>query len=198
MRRIIVCDFDGTLIKVNSFPRWVSYFLLRSFFTARFLLFGRIIFAIFSRKVLKCTHVDFKARLMSVCVHEKWNREFSKYLLRYVNKNVVAVLERVDEPVVLSSAAPVNYLRYFPSVVDLDFDSVFGSSLVSGKLIDNFGFEKVRIINECYCAISVGMVLTDHFDDIPLMQMAESVMLVSPSVRTIECVRSNDISFHLL
>jgi phosphoserine phosphatase len=184
---MIVVDFDRTLIKVNSFPRWVFFILAQSLLSGRFPLFWRIAVLLAQRKILgRISHEDFKKRCMLSGFPDDWNRRFAGKCAAFLREELYSDIVdfiRTGDTVVLCSAAPQCYLEPFAGIVFKEFkDRVFiiGSKIVNGGLVNNFGMEKVNNLKAMFTAPAVSMVFTNSYDDMPLAAIAEKTVLVGP------------------
>jgi phosphoserine phosphatase len=190
---MIVVDFDKTLIKVNSFPRWVFFNLTQSLLTGRLALFLRIAVLLAQRKILgRIAHDDFKKSLMLSGFPDDWNRRFAGKCAAFLREEIcldIVNFIKGGDTVVLCSAAPECYLKAFAGIVFGELkEKVFvaGSRIVNGGLVNNSGNEKVRRLREMFNSPSVSMVYTNSYDDAPLAGIAEKVFLVNPLQKDIK------------
>jgi phosphoserine phosphatase len=184
---MIVVDFDCTLIKVNSFPRWVFFILTQSLLSGRLSLFWRIAVLLAQRKILgRISHEDFKKQCMLSGFPDDWNRRFAEKCAAFLRQDLytdIVDFIRTGDTVAVCSAAPQCYLEPFAGFVFREFkDRVFviGSKIVNGGLVNNCGTEKVKNLRAAFNALSVNTVYTNSYDDMPLAAVAEKTVLVGP------------------
>lgn len=184
-------DFDGTLIRINSFPYWIMFSGGYALISFKLGLFFKIINLLFERKIQhKISHVEFKRRLIELPISENSNQKFGNFLLFFVRKELKEELKKLHEQnhkIVISSAAPEVYLK---KSIELIFPEIhqnlmiLGSKLNSdGELLDNFKEEKLRILYEVQFLKeneNFNNLYTDSWDDAALAFQSENVFLISP------------------
>jgi|WetSurMetagenome_2_1015567.scaffolds.fasta_scaffold83277_2 phosphoserine phosphatase len=194
---MIVVDFDNTLIKVNSFPRWVFFTMTRSLLAGRFALFMRMAVLLARRKISRhISHKEFKSSLLLLGLPDKWQRQFARKLLFFMRGEIhsdIAGYIKKGNDVVLCSAAPQGYLEYFAGAAFEELKGqkgrvfAIGSGIVAGRLYDNSGADKVDSIKNRFNGAPVNVLYTNSCDDMPLAEMAEKVYLVGPSEKDLAC-----------
>lgn len=208
MQKIVVFDFDGTLITTNSFQLWVKFLLKQSILKARPVIFLRIVKLVFFRKIIKkIAHQHFKQRLMQLSIPEGWNRQFAETLsVHVVSEALVELEKRINEEsvVIISSAAPESYLGLFiEKLIPGKTSNVvtIGSKLNNASINDNYKDQKLtnlynlglltesQLIDELY---------TDSYDDKPLALAARSVILVLPKPHDVQLFQSSKIDYSIL
>jgi len=210
-KKAVVVDFDGTFVKVNSFELFIKYLLFFSFLHVQFRLFTFLSFEILKRKLRLESHGEMK---MHILWHLKNNETYNvlpAFLTRlssYINKNVLAIVEERKQKgcvIILSSAAPEYYLKPFvrqyanlfdfvlsTPVPNSDKDSLWSENICNTKFKRTISF----LQNHNF---SFSIFLTDHYDDIPLLEIQKSKnILVNPSKYTLEKVKEKNIKFEIL
>lgn len=184
-------DFDGTLIRINSFPYWIIFSSGYAFLTLRFKLFWKISVLLFKRKVQKkISHAEFKKELFLLGISDRSNQKFAFFLAFFERKSIVQELIKLNQErhsIVISSAAPEIYLK---KTIEIIFPKihhelwVYGSKIENGSLNDNYKEEKLRNLYKIQF-LSQGENLTnlftDSWDDSPLAYHSETIVLISPS-----------------
>ncbi len=195
-KKIVVVDLDGTLISVNSYPRWVAYIFKQTALDGEFTLSLQVLKLLLWRKMGGITHQMFKKQMMMLQYKSEYDIKFARELMNQVRLNVVNALKALDKPfLVLSTAAPVNYSSYFQQVAGLKFDAVLSSRVEKGKLIENHGEGKVDNFLDKFGDSGCDIFFTDHHEDLPMMHLAKKVFLVSPTHKTRKLVRESGIEF---
>lgn len=186
-----IFDFDGTLIHINSFPKWIIHLTKRSILSFRFDLTFLILKLIFRRKITRrISHAYFKERLLKLAIPDEWNKEFALHLKKFTNALIVNELRQKlisNRQVIVSSAAPEQYLIYFFDFLFPEIKKsnliIIGSILYKDKLLDNYKEEKKSRLFETL-HLSQDSVLetlyTDSLDDMPLALIVEKTYLVNP------------------
>ncbi|MEZ8585580.1 HAD family hydrolase [Vibrio cyclitrophicus] len=181
--KIVVFDFDETILKKNSFTIWCRWLVKYYFFNFRVLLFLNLVYLILQRKVFRrLEHEEFKLKLIK-SVPKDINNEFSKYLLnREWNLNVCNKLlecKRNGYFVVISSAAPLAYLLPTVKLKELNADLVLGAELSNdGILISNFKEDKALNVLKRLNVDRIDLFFTDSLDDMAMMKISGEIFIV--------------------
>lgn len=189
---IIVVDLDKTLLKVDSFPKWI-FFHLRLASVSNPLLFLHLLMLTVRRAFRTIGHVQFKRKMMELLDRSDWNELFAKNLSKHINMEVIQYLKGHDRAkIVLSTAAPSQYVQYLLPYLSVGFDSVFASTLQHDSIFDNWGPNKVRSFQGKYA--TCDLLITDHRDDLPMMQLSTKTILVNPSETTLRMVKKAGVN----
>lgn len=188
-------DFDGTLIRINSFPYWILFVIGYSILSLNFSLVIKVSNLLIQRKIKKnISHREFKKKLIQLPIYDDCNQKFAKFISIFVRKKLSDELKKLYEQkhlIVISSAAPENYLKYsiekiFPPIqYEL---TIIGSKLTfDGKLNDNYKEEKLKNLYKCNFLNKqefLKNIYTDSWDDMSLALQSEKLILVSPTKKT--------------
>lgn len=183
-------DFDGTLIRINSFPYWIMFSGGYALISFQFGLLGKIINLLFKRKIQhKISHSEFKKKLVQLPISESSDQRFSTFLTNFVRKDLkkeLTELYQKNHSIVISSAAPEVYLKLtiqkiFPRIHNHLF--VIGSKIENGKLNNNYKEEK--LINLYKIGFlnpeeKLKSIYTDSWDDASLAFHSDEIILISP------------------
>lgn len=193
--KVDIFDFDGTIIRKNSFPLWILFIMKKSITT-----FSPKVFILFSanlilRKLNIITHEKLKHRLLLVDYPDSYNLEFMLSLRSSINKKVLKAIHTASNPL-LSSAAPLKYIKYVNIAFGVKFESIIGSKIDdNGNLFNNISNKKVISLKKTHPHSSVDKIFTDHHDDLPLIKIADQRFIVSPSKETMEILKRHKINF---
>lgn len=136
--KLVICDFDGTLIKTHSFPMWVFYIVKCSLRRGNLPVFLRFASALFLRRLGLISVSKFKTFLMMQRYPREYDSCFMDSLKVHINPLVLDKLNQFDGYVVLSSASPMSYLEHVVDVFGIKFDQVIGSHVCDGVLVENY------------------------------------------------------------
>ena len=204
--RLLVCDLDGTLLKVNSFRWWVVYWvcagwLRPGFWSCWCRVLVRRLLGVMRRE-------DMKAELMALySINEQrlpstLKRLFCRLLKLMVDWRVGQFIKQKQNEGfvgILATAAPDVYLMDI--IQCFGFRGAVGSYLDSGTLVETIGEAKSRSVlglieswglsrEECFI-----VALTDHSDDIPIALEVDQTVLVNPSQLTTRAFKQAGIDF---
>lgn len=199
MQKIIVTDLDGTLINKNSFPMWVFNLLKCSFFSFNLKIFFTVNFLLIKRKLNIISHKDFKFELMSLKYPLEFDNKFAMILRKHINKDVENLLRENSTIIVVSTAAPINYVRFFVKVLDLNVDQLHASYIDEfGLLFENISENKVASFSNSFPNCGCDIFFTDHYEDEPMINFSEKTFLIKPSNKTKEILSANSSDIVIL
>lgn len=201
-KRLVVIDLDGTLVDCNTFPRWVLWVLKDSLCHIRVQDFFTILYLLVKRKFFLSSHKDFKSRLESFSFSTACVDGFVRSLEKKRNVQLVQKIRDglYDDGVVLiATAAPSQYASSLVRQCKVNA-SVLASHWGKTGFKDNVGYEKLAAVREWAVKNNCRLdtVITDHYDDLPLMQAARTVYLVQPAQQTVQAVKRAGIAFQYL
>jgi phosphoserine phosphatase len=191
--KIVVFDFDGTIIKLNSFRLYLLYLLLC--FSIRFDVAAVLgLLKLFSLKVMgRVDHLTLK------CICNKLGERLSPSqnlffwkLMRFFFRPEIIAYEREyrkndDIIIVIASAAPYVYMRYAKAFLPADIVVSYGDpGNETSHSVDNTGeYKLTNIANALGHQISrIQAVFSDHSNDIPLFRISDLVVVVKPTKRS--------------
>ncbi len=189
----IIVDLDGTLVPVNSFTEFVKFVFTRCKRIRPYLAF-----IVLLRKMRLISHAEAK-RKITVKAEKTLAPDdiayFTEILGSRVNEIVWDMIKWGGE-VMLCTAAPEIYVRPLARKAGI---GVFIATPNGGE--ENSGEHKVESIKALgYEMTENTIVITDHYDDIPLMgaNRKGTNYLVNPSAETEKKVRDAGIRYELL
>jgi phosphoserine phosphatase len=185
----LVVDLDGTVVRCNTFPRYVRFQLAEGLRRGEVGLVARLAAAVLLRRLRVVGHRAFKAEVVRLSGHLDGGscREWAQGLLRaHGNPEVLRRVAAWEGPKVLASAAPEACARAFAELLSLD--GCVGSVLSDGSLVDNRGVTKVdRLAASGYHHITVA-ISDDPLADGPLLAAAREGYLVD-AAGAVSCLR---------
>lgn len=188
MDKKAVFDFDQTLIRVNSFTKWVTFLLSKSFKNGDYKLFYKVSILIFRRKIIKTlSHQNLKKTLIELDLKQDYYELFAIKLAEFINQEVLNQLIELNQnnyKIAISSAAPENYLKEFvEKYIPTKEILVIGTIVENNVLNDNFGERKVvNLVKKGFFnpKEEFDILFTDSYDDFPLAELAKEIHLISP------------------
>lgn len=181
---MLAVDLDGTLVNVNTFPRFTRFLVLRLARDGRRGAALRVLRAIVARKLGVRSHAHLKA---VVCRHAPALRAGSveawaaTLLARHLNPDVDALVRSWSATKVLTTAAPEVYARVIGRRTG--FELVHGTRLEPAGLLDNSGEAKAdRLRAASLHRLDVAVTDDPHLDA-PLLGLAARGLLVDAEGR---------------
>ena len=190
MKQVVVVDLDGCLSRVNTFRFWLLFSIPMLLLRLRWRELLRLLLACLQRLVGQSDRLLMKQAVMrqTQSAPDWVFQVYMAILDPMLNKQVLKLLESLraeGKELVLNTAAPGFYARYLDQC--FSFDAILASADVnSDRWFENSGEQKVMALELLYKEqYQLVCVITDHHDDLPLMQRAESVILVCPGEPTL-------------
>ena len=179
--RVLVCDLDQSLVRVNTFPSFAPFALRQLLLRFRWIRAVVLASAAVGRRLGVVSHTAFKAEVSHAAeaLPEATIRAWAVDIVRdHLNPDVAEVVGSWDGFRLLSTAAPEIYARHIGLL--LGFDQVHGSLQTWDGFHDNAGQGKVtRLMGTT--ALPVDLVITDdEAGDAPLIAAARSHQIVVP------------------
>ncbi len=201
VRKLVVVDLDECLCTINTFRYWLLFSYLYLFFSLRwqsFFQFNRIVYQRFRGNIDRIA-MKRGILLLTENIPQIFIKIFCSFLTLFVNKALLQSLNRFDGEVdvVLSTAAPICYVRHFVS--HFNFTRFFSTpSVFCDTWVENMGTVKLDSIKKHYGDdVVIDTVFTDHFDDLPLLCSATHSILVRPTEETVSRLRGK-VKFAIL
>jgi len=186
-KKLEVFDFDGTLIRTNSFREISKRFMVRLFRKGRIQFLFIIIFWLVLRKCHIISHFGFKQRVVNIfekALAESEKRELCQQVFdEFLNKTIFERM-KTSENCIICTTAPYAYI----SRIFLGKNILLISSLdPTGRFPDfmNFGASKVLNIKAYFGKkdIHISDFFTDNKkDDGPLIDLATNAYIVEGNI----------------
>jgi phosphoserine phosphatase len=188
---VLICDLDGTILSVNSFPRWILHLIAGRL--PRLALRGRVVLSLRAQRLLlarKFGRIDHRQLMRGAqCAwHEAagldgatasdWIRALSRRKVRPMLRTVLRQIAAGQTDAVLATAAAGEYAIELGR--ELGFRHVLATRVRLGADDElNRGGEKLKRVLE-FLAEQNWMerplvLLTDHIDDLPLIDHCAAV-----------------------
>lgn len=200
--KIACVDFDGTLIRGNSFPKWILFSLIHSLREGRLVFFLQLFSLLLLRKgVPLLSHVEFKKRVNNLNYSKNWADDFCKKLYKEdISLAVFTQLKKLDvDKVVVTTAAPCCYAKSLAkqfAFEDVRFD-ILCSHLQEQDFYDNYR-EKKKAFTLNHIGDNEFILFTDHRDDITIARCAKEVFLCNPSPHNRDVYAEEGVQYNLI
>lgn len=200
MRPAMVVDLDGTLITVNSFTRFVGWLSRRLLAKGEILKAARVAWIVALRKARRISHAEAKTAIMAVAYSTFKADDFEEFaytLRHFVRPAVIALVtdhKAFGGVVILATAAPQAYAAPLAGLVRTH--AVVATN--AGNSPECKGDEKLRrVLRKCrQLDATVTAVVTDHYDDLPLLQLPDiKRIVVAPSDSTLRKLDSTGLEY---
>lgn len=200
----IVIDFDGTLIRKNSFPLWIKFVIKKSFFSIRGKTMVTLVWLLIQRKLLKrMGHIEFKEKVDALNVPSHWGLEFmqglesslSRVVFHYVNKDLDQ-----STRLIISTAAPECYAKYIPEVFfsEQEVICLFSYGFDKKGYFNNFQENKLTSYKRVAQKGETFILFSDHSDDYELSKNAEKFYLCNPRKEHQVFFNERNVTFTLI
>ena len=194
-RKIVIVDLDGTLIKGNSLHLFIRVALKHANCTKKMRMASWLVL----RRLRIVSHRKMKFSILSLIrPTENIKRDFQFKFKEKIRPEVTKLLDtykKEGKTIILATAAPDVYIPW-----------IWDGKHVATKTQNNphkeecRGNAKLKAINNLLQSNELfEAVITDHFDDIPLLKAgANRNILVEPSEVTIKKIEKLNLPYELL
>lgn len=172
---MIVVDLDGTLITVNSFKLWVKFLLKMAVVEGHLTLLIKLLWLIFLRKILGLSHGYFKSQICRIDISLNWTEIFITHMMAFLNHTLIN--ELMNKQFIVATAAPACYAKLLVENIFSKPVDTFASKWNGHYFINNTAEVKLNSLLEFY-GPRFSRVYSDSKDDLPLMKVADEVVLV--------------------
>lgn len=208
-KKAVIVDLDGTLLKVNTFEKYVYFSLKETLMSLKIYIVIEILFFLVIRKLRFISHTKLKYHILL-----KTNVFYDKFLLfKFVdslledrNNQVIEKIHTFKKDnyfICLSTAAPFNYASIIANYFKMDACLATPVPISMGQkewqenIRNNKCNNTLSFLNNNNLTFSV--FFTDHYDDIDLLKIRkEKNFLVNPNKKTVDEVESNGIDYQLI
>lgn len=209
MQKAVIVDFDGTLVKINSFEKFFKQLFKYWIMNLKIGYSLYLLFLILIRKMKLIEHAELKKRTLQYVQNKDikiFIEQFSKKLISDVNANVVEIIQNYRNEgyaIHLCTAAPKLYIEKFTSYFSFKFDEIVCTDSPTEEMDwkENLGEHKLYSTNILLHKRSekLMVLLTDSYDDIPLLKIHKlKNIIVNPSEKTIKLLKKENIPFELI
>jgi len=199
VKKVVVVDLDGTLLSTNTFHKWMI-FLLKKTLKYNFIDGLKIIFFSFKRIFKRITHKQLKFEILKISEQSYYSdsiHTFVEELAIYINRKVLDHMETEDVISILATAAPEIYAETIAEKYHFTY-CIATPKISQSEWYENIKEEKKKSLKKLLNKIGereIDIVLSDHYDDIPIMNMANTVYLVNGSFETKQKLKETQINF---
>lgn len=210
MKRGVVVDLDGTLLRVNTFKEYIVFSLKEAVKSWQMDIVAALCLWVLLRKCRLIRHEKMKFHILLATLHfmdvSRLQAFVKEWLLPNLNQQVYELCQQYKKDgyyVCLSTAAPKNYVIYLVKHLS------FVDSYIATPMPDDCRIEWKENIRELKCrntiewlksqSVSLHTMITDHYDDLPLLlHPKEQNILVNPSTKTLNFIKLEQVSCRVL
>ncbi len=201
-KKVLIVDLDGTLYSINTFHYFIKYLVRFSIVTINILLLLRLVKAMILRVLGVIEHSKMKFIILKA-IQNNQKINYNAFVDSIVNyKNQLPQLENSSFDIkVLATAAPSCYATIIAK--NEGFTSCLATNFTETSYHQNF--ENVREVKKQNVlgylktkgVLDVHTIITDHYDDLPLIKISKQVILVNPNKETQNILLENQIFFNI-
>lgn len=208
-QKAIVIDLDCTLLTINTFKSYILYVNKLSYRKGRIDISFFLTMWVLLRKCRIISHEYMKYQILKCTEHfmkEKSLKDFTNLIIKHLNKKLVekiSIYRKQNFILCLSTAAPSNYA----SLVAKEFSFDIFCATPMPSQISKFLWQENVKGTKCKNTLNllkkknldIDILVTDHYDDIPLLEIQKSEnLIVNPTQRTLEKLEEKNIKFKIL
>jgi hypothetical protein len=205
----VVVDLDGTLLSVNTFQKYIVFSFREAIKAFHFFIAFKIIFFVVCRKFRFIKHEVMKFHILNLTNSYLTKSDivkFSSTLLNRTNIDILNILKDYKKRnyiISLSTAAPMIYVDELVTLFPLTFDIVCCTPMPSTKISWHENVRQMKSNNTISSLknrnVTLNVLITDHFDDIPLLSIEKDLnLIVNPSKQTIRKLKKQNIKYSIL
>lgn len=202
--KLVVVDLDGTLIDANSFHVWITFSAQRLLFRGSLLRLTKMVFWVGLRYARIVPHQTMKKYVLRVTSDFTLDTLdlFAKKLKSKINDKTLLeikpLLESDEYRVILATAAPIHYAERLARLIGIT--EVIGTNVNTEdpEWFEAIRENKLKALKEAIgddLFQRVALLLTDHHDDLPLIEISDRVILVKPSDTTISILKEKNVDY---
>lgn len=209
MQKTVVVDLDGTLLAINTFKSYIGFVGKLACQKGRLDIAFILTFWVGLRKCRWITHERMKYHILKCSEHFMNKNRLDRFvdtIMPFLNKKVyenALAYRRQDYWLCLSTAAPVNYASLIAQRLSLD--SVCATPIPSRTGLKTWkeNVKEVKCKNTLQHlslhALQLNVLMTDHYDDMPLLMVPKEVnLLVHPSSKTLDMANQHHIIYTII
>ncbi len=181
---LVVFDLDGTIIRCNSFHLWIGFCIFSHCSALNLKKKLKIIFNCLLRILKRIDHAQFKKEVMLIkpISSDRMARYFLKNLIipkiSFVCYKEMLLWKKKGVTIVIATAAAETYVEAIAKYFGIKH--WVSSYLLNDKLFNCIGKNKIHSLRRKFNNFRILALYTDHIDDLPLMSLANYVILVNP------------------
>lgn len=185
---MIAVDLDGTLVTRNTFRIFAGFLHRRILQRRRIADLARCGFWGVARRFNMVSHRRLKWELMKIADRTLTPEDYDALadeIMQYLNPRVMDYV--AGKPWVLATAASTEYV--VPLARRLDCLHVIATERPASRRFKDYtesrGAEKLRRVQAITGIAGIDVAISDHPDDLPLLSVARTPVLVNPAAATL-------------
>ena len=202
MKKVLVIDLDGTLFSINTFHFWIKFLILNAFKQFNIVLLFTIIYCSMLRFFRLISHSKMKYLILNTTKNQSLidNHKFVKNILQFSNDLNKFIEDDSYEIKILATAAPKCYASIISDIYN--FNCCIATEFPVDKLSWKENLKRIKKDNVLlylnqFNINKIDTLITDHFDDLPLMKHSLKTILVAPNDSTIACLIKEAIPYSI-
>ncbi|MBO5052748.1 MAG: haloacid dehalogenase-like hydrolase [Muribaculaceae bacterium] len=186
--KLIIVDLDETLVTCNSLHLFFKCAMSLMLKKGQLWRLAKSLTTLTARRLHLVSHIDMKYRMLSyIKTTDTLKHKFKNKLSKHINPAVLDIINnshKQGDRILIATAAPDVYMDVVASLPELDdadiissyYTSSEGNLLAREDIIENRGQVKAHRVNRYLHDHNkeLAAVITDHADDMPLINLAQS------------------------
>ena len=195
-------DLDGTLFKINTFHFFIRFYGIHCITAFKIVSLVKIVWILSSRLLGLLSHGKMKFDILKLTSNmpNSFYEKFVDGILRY--KRSINEINKNYDFKILATAAPSCYAEIIARIENFDFCiATKFPNLGFNESFENIGAVKKKNVMNLLSKKGINIidtVITDHIDDLPLMQVSKRVKVVNPNKKLISELNQHQISYAII
>lgn len=199
-KKVLVVDLDGTLYSINTFHYFIKYLVWFCVKNLDIVLLIKILVTIICRRFKFISHAKMKYAILKA-IANKTGIDYQKFVKNIsIHKiSIPLIKDNSFDIKMLATAAPFCYANIISE--NENFDLCIATNFPSEKFNNTFENSKEVKKNNLMNHLStvniyeIDTLITDHIDDVSLMELARKNLIVNPSNFLKTELKQRNISF---
>lgn len=200
--KLIVVDLDGTLIDANSFHIWISFSAQRLLLRGSILRLMKLAFWVGLRYARIVPHQTMKKYVLratddfALDVLDLFAKKLKTKINDQTMLEVKPLLGSDEYRVILATAAPIHYAERLARLIGITEVIGTNANTTDPEWFEAIRENKLKALKEAIGDDQfqrIDLLMTDHHDDLPLLEISDRVILVKPSDITISILKEKNI-----
>lgn len=201
-KKALVVDLDGTLYATNTFHRFIVYIFIHSIKTFNLLLLIKLKIAVAGRLFHFLSHAKMKYYIIKAIQNQ--NIDYSRFVnnISTFKRSFPEIKSNEFHIKILATAAPSNYASIISE--NENFNVCLATKFTKTEF--NNEFENIKEIKKNNVIKylknidihEIDTLITDHIDDLPLMKLSRTNIIINPSSKLKSELKQHHISYKII